>query len=161
MGLTHGLSWWWCWRIRRRRSLGLNNPWPAYTSVKAIDSQGDANQWNHEFRYLHYNTEHHWCWPLHWWWLGICTYHAARSQHHVTTSQFDLKSVLALLLRSESFTIYPAPPKKEENINNQTFKKKLSNINSIVKVSTKKKLWKVNPIDQKLHHCEVMIESST
>ncbi len=24
----------------------------------------------------------------------------------------------------------------------------------------KKKLWKINPIDQKLHHCEVMIESS-
>jgi hypothetical protein len=23
-----------------------------------------------------------------------------------------------------------------------------------------KKLWKINPIDQKLHHCEVMIESS-
>jgi hypothetical protein len=24
----------------------------------------------------------------------------------------------------------------------------------------RKKLWKINPIDQKLHHCEVMMESS-
>jgi len=136
-GLTHGLCWWWSWRIRRRRSLGLNSLWPTYVSVKAIDSPGDANQRTYESRYLHYNAKHHRCRPLHWWWLGICTYHASRSQHHVTTSQFDLKSVLALLLRTESFTICPAPQEKEKNITIRLSKQKLLKINSRIKLSKK------------------------
>jgi len=41
VGLTHGLRWWWSWRIRRRRSLGLNSPWPTSVFVKAIGSQGE------------------------------------------------------------------------------------------------------------------------
>jgi hypothetical protein len=64
---------------------------------------------------------------LHGWWLGICSYHALQCWHHVTSSQFDLKSVLALLLRTESFRICPAPQKKEKKRkehHNQTFKTK-------------------------------------
>jgi hypothetical protein len=48
-------------------------------------------------------------------------------------------------LRTETFTICPAPQKKktkEKNINNQTFQKNLSKINSTVKVSTRKSYGK-------------------
>jgi hypothetical protein len=61
---------------------------------------------------------------------------------HLFSVQPEIKSVLALLLRTESFTICPAPQKREKNINNQTFKKNLSKINSTVKVSTRKSYGK-------------------
>jgi hypothetical protein len=68
-----------------------------------------------------------------------------------------------LLLRTESFTICPAPQKKrnkrKEHQQSDFQKKPIKNqLNS--QSFNKKKLWKINPIDQKLQHCEVMIGSS-
>jgi hypothetical protein len=64
-------------------------------------------------------------------------------------------------LRTESFTICPAPEEKEKKRTSQSDfqNKKLLKINSRIKLSTKKQLWKINPLDKKSHHFEVMMES--
>jgi hypothetical protein len=49
--------------------------------------------------------------------------------------------------------------RKEKNITIRLSKQKLLKINSRIKHSKIKKLWKINPIDKKLHHFEVTIES--
>jgi hypothetical protein len=94
-----------------------------------------------------------------WWWLGICSYHASQCWHHVTSSQFNLKSspCIALenwVLHNMSCT-WRKRTRKEKNITIRLSKQKLVKINSRIKLSKKKQLWKINPIDKKLHHLEV------
>jgi hypothetical protein len=66
-------------------------------------------------------------------------------------------------LRTESFTIFPAPQKKEKKRKEQQQSdfQKIAIENQLKSQSfNRKKLCKINPIDQKLHQCEVMMESS-
>jgi len=133
--------------------------WPTSPLIKAIGSQGDANEEKHEFCYLHYITKHHQCQMLPWWWLRICTYPASPCWHCVTSSQFHpVESVLALFLRTKSFIICPSP--KQNEMKNITIiglsKEELWKINPTIKLS-KIKLWKINPIVQKLHHTTPLV----
>jgi UDP-3-O-acyl-N-acetylglucosamine deacetylase len=49
--------------------------------------------------------------------------------------------------------------RKEKNITIRVSKQKLLKIKSRIRLSKKKKLWKINPIDKTFLHFEVMIES--
>jgi hypothetical protein len=66
-------------------------------------------------------------------------------------------------LRAESFKVCPAHRKNEKK---RTSTIRLSKTKGIYQKPTqqsiflKKKLWKINPIDQNLHHFEVTIEYS-
>jgi hypothetical protein len=75
----------------------------------------------------------------------------------VTSSQFDLKSVLELLLRAESFKVCPAHRKNEKK---RTSTIRLSKTKGIKSQPNNQILWKINTIDQNLHHFEVTIEYS-
>jgi hypothetical protein len=47
--------------------------------------------------------------------------------------------------------------RKEKNIPIRVSKQKLLKINSRIRLSQKKKLWKINSIDKKIHHFEVIL----
>jgi hypothetical protein len=51
--------------------------------------------------------------------------------------------------------------RKEKNITIRLSKQKLLKINSRIKLSKKKKLWKINPIDKKLHHFEDGVDNQS
>jgi hypothetical protein len=51
--------------------------------------------------------------------------------------------------------------RKEKNITIRLSKQKLLKINSRIKLSQKNQLWKINPIDKKLHHFEDGVDNQS